>query len=165
MAQVTINRKKLNKTLSKLDQLLNPLTKRGATQLGSIIVAEMKKDISRLKSPIRGKGRFPGLTEKYRKQKRSGNIPGQINTRPAPDLFLTGKFLNSLISVANKVKGDWSTTIKFSNRKSQLKEKGHRDSRNSRPIIPSADEGFNRRISGIIFAFMNSTISGIIRRR
>lgn len=162
MAQVTISKKSVDRVLKKLDALQRPLTKKGANQLGGIVVREMKKDISQLKSPIRGKGKFPALKESYKKIKR------RKGKGDKPNLSLTGQFLKSLTHKSNKLRDGWSTTIKFSNQTAKDKEQGHREGANGqkqRPIIPEGSEGFNKRISAIILAFLNSTIGGIVRKK
>lgn len=162
MAQVTLGKKSVDRLVKKLDTLKRPLTKKGADQLGSVIVREMKKDIGQLKSPISGGGKFKALDPKYKKRKQRLGKGGD------PNLKLSGKFLRSLTHASNKLKDGWSTTIKFSNQLSKDKEKGHRDGANGqkkRPIIPTASESFNKRISAIIKAFLNSTVAGIVRRK
>jgi len=161
VASVTINKRSIDRLVKKLDTLSNPTRKRDAEALGNTIVREMKKDIKRQKSPIRGHGSFPALDPKYKKRKRNAGAGDKA------DLSLTGQFLKSLRSQTKKVRDGFSTVINFSNRTAQLKEKGHREQANGqgfRPIIPDADEGFNIRISKIIEAFFTKRVRDIIRK-
>ena len=160
MAQITLNQRQLKKTIKKLNALEAPLTKRGADNLGKVIVSEMKKDISRSRSPITGET-FPGLQDPYRSRKQ------KLGKGNKPNLKLFGQFLNSLMNAVTKNRSGFSAVIKFSNQLARKKEQGHREGANNqekRPIIPTREEGFNRRISRIIFNFMSSTVGDIIRK-
>lgn len=169
MAQVTINKKSVNRLVEKLDLLKNPTRKQDAQDLGDLIVKEMKSEISKLNSPIRGEGRFPALQDPYKSRKGRGRIKGQRNVSTDPDLKLTGRFLRSLRAFVNRqAKGGYSTTIGFSSGLSRTKERGHREGANGqhpRPIIPTAEEGFNRRISRSILRFAEKRLRDIIRRK
>ena len=160
MAQVTLNKKSASRLITKLKLLANPTRKKDADALGKVIVKEMKKDISRTTSPITGK-KFLALKKKYKARKQAAGKGG------SPNLKFSGKFLKSLISFSNKIKGGHSTTIGFSSALSKQKELGHRDGANTqkkRPIIPNASEGFNKRISAIIKSFYLNRIRDIVRR-
>lgn len=162
MAQVTINKRQLQKTRKKFKELEAPLTRGGANKLGKIIVNEMKKDISRGQSPIRGKGKFPALQEPYKTRKKN------LGKGNKPNLELFGQFLKSLVNAVTKNRSGYSAVVKFSNETARKKEQGHREGANGqkkRPIIPTGQEGFNKRISDIIFNFMNSTVGDIVRKK
>lgn len=161
MAQVTLNKKSLDRLLKKLDDVQNPTDKATSDKIGSTIVREMKADISDLKSPIRGKGTFPALQQPYKSRKAS------LGKGDKPNLDLTGQFLKSLTHKSNRVRDGYSTTILFSNQTARLKEKGHRDGANGqreRPIIPSPEEGFNRRITNAVIEIYEDRLKAIVKK-
>ena len=160
MADVTISKGTINRLVKKLDVLSNPTREKDARSLGALVVREMKRDIGRLNSPIRGRGKFPALKEPYksRKQRQVGS--------DKPDLKLSGDFLKSLGSDTEPRRDGFATVIGFDDALSNDKEAGHRKGTNrqrKRPIIPNEREGFNRRISALIENFFLKRVRDIIR--
>ena len=160
MAQVTINNKTIRRLIKRLDKLKIPTRKKDADALGKRIVREMKKDIKKGKSPIRGKGNFKALQEPYKSRKRKQGKGDK------PNLKLSGDFLKSLTSFSKKIRGGYSSTIGFDDELSDDKELGHRRGANKqhkRPIIPNRREGFNKRIADVILDFYSKRIRDIVR--
>ena len=164
---------KATKTVRKrLDSFRTPLDKPEATQMGKRVIDEMKDMISKGISPIRGNGRLPGYRGSYKERIiKDGSIKvgrrKRVSKRLRPvNLELTGDFLKKLKFRVRKLKRSQKITIGFFDKKSKLKEQGHREGANKqrkRPIIPEPPgEQFAQRIQDIILIFAgNFPISNI----
>ena len=133
----------------KLD--ISKLSKKQLELLGDVVVAEIKDSVSKGISPIEGRQRFPA----YKKPDR---YPGRVRKRfprkrkRPVNLYLSGDFLSNLrfkVEKSSSFRTKSRLRIGFFDRKSILKERGHREGAKgqpSRPIIPDRNEDFKRRI-------------------
>lgn len=129
----------------------------------------MKEFIARGSSPIGNRGRFPAY-KASRERNRKGypfNTPqfkrGSKAIRPV-NLRLTGAFLASLRLVSLTANGFY---VGFTDAKSKLKERGHREGAGGqpeRPIIPSGNEQFNATIRNEIIRKMREALRAAIQR-
>lgn len=132
----------------RINSTLNAMTKAELVELGDDFIEDMKSDIAKGISPIQGRGRFPGY-------KNPENYPDQVRNRYANkrrrpvNLKLSGDFLKSLKSIVKSIGARNALFIGFNDRKSKLKEEGHRDGANGqlkRPIIPEGSETFTPKL-------------------
>jgi hypothetical protein len=116
--------------------------------IGNSMVEEMKAQIAKGISPIRGGGRFPAY--KGAKDKKSypysvrKKYPGK-RERPV-NLYLSGDFLKSLKATAVAAYNKVEIFIGLTDPLSKKKEQGHREGANGqalRPIIPESGEDFS----------------------
>lgn len=108
--------------------------------IGMLIVRRVKDLILKGESPIESKGKFPAYKnpEKY---------PGKRKPHRPVNLTLSGDMLNALRYRINQAKV--LVTILYQDKKSKLKELGHREGANKqprRPTIPQAQERFRKTI-------------------
>ena len=160
---------KSTKTLKKkLKDLKQPIKKKEAVKLGEIILKLMRSLISKGLYPIKGKGRFKAYKDlkKYPKKVRY-KYPDK-GDRPV-NLWLSGDFIKSLdVDTFKFTKGGWGTKIRITGDKNKKKESGHRDGVNGqpkRPIIPSGNEKFAKKIQVKILSFLDKQIGFIVKRR
>jgi len=136
--------KDIQKVLEKELKKKISLKKMNKAQLqfvGDLVVEEVKIRVAKGQSPIEKGKRFPAYKDPKvypAKQKRK---------RPV-NLFLSGDFLNHLKA---RVRTGFRPriTIGFFDKKSILKEKGHREGAGGqpkRPIIPLKNESFSRQV-------------------
>jgi hypothetical protein len=91
-----------------------------------------------------------------------GKFPAK-RRRPV-NLYLSGKFLKSLKFKIKQGKKP-RITIGFFNKKSKLKEKGHRDQTGGqmkRPIIPEREESFTRPILKAIEDYLVKALDKVL---
>ena len=164
----------LKNVQEKFEDLSKPIAKTTANKLGKAIVDEMKNMIAKGSSPIRGHGKFSAYRGQYRKQiQKKGYVSvggKKVSKKLRPvNLKLTGDFLKSLKSKAIIAKTGYMASIGFRGKKSQNKERGHREMANNqgfRPIIPQAPkERWAQRIQAIIIDFFNSDVRKIAKRK
>jgi hypothetical protein len=148
---VKINTSKLTTRIKNITATKVGLNKQQAQDIGSIVANRMKELISSGSSPIAGKGNFSAYRGGYRKRIQSGRISGK-SLSPV-NLKLSGKFLNSLRSLAPKLQsGSFLPRVGFDkrfDRDADDKEQGHREGHNNqaqRPIIPEGKETLRRSI-------------------
>lgn len=123
-----------------LDVKRNPVTRSAGSLAGKMVVDEMKRFISRGRSPIKGSGKFP-------RYKNVSRYPAGRKPNVPVNLRLTGRFLADLRSKSIRN----GTEIFINSQESIKKEDGHRKGANSqpkRPIIPDQGETFTDAILG-----------------
>ncbi len=151
-----IRKKALDDTIRTLESLNNPVDKRTAESAAKAAVAEMKRLISKGKSPISGVN-FKKLSKKYADREKGGDT--------TPNLNLSGKFLQSLWGRSAKIGGAWVSRISYNTNLSKKKESGHREGVNGqpkRPTLPEEGEKFKR---SVMKAYMDAIRKGVKRRR
>lgn len=121
---------------SRLGQLGAGMTRTQASAVGKTVVAMMLDLILAGQSPIKGRGAFP----KYKNPKK---YPGDLKPHSPVNLFLSGKFLNSLKSQVYQRGKGYAVEIGYFTKLSAKKEQGHREGANGqprRPTIPKLDK-------------------------
>lgn len=129
-----ILKKEFHETIS-----LKKLKKKQLLDISEIIIVQIKDSVRKGKSPI-----HPG--KRFEKYKNPEKYPGKLKKKRPVNLHLSGDFLKNLKALA-RVGLAPRMTIGFFDKKSILKEKGHRERANgqpSRPIIPTRKEEFAR---------------------
>lgn len=147
----------------KLKGLAAPITQAQARTLGADVVDAMRDTIAAGYSPISG----PGIQQRLAAYKDPKRYPGKKKAHTPVNLYLTGKFLSDLKFRVIKVASGWGVSVGFTNRKSQLKEEGHRYGQNgqpSRPIIPIGNEKFIKRIQSLYMAVIREAIEKVSKR-
>lgn len=149
----TVQRQIRRITQKELKKLKKSLSKINPDPMGRAIVKEMKDMIGKGISPIRGKGRFPGYKDSYKKRikKQRGEFKGK-RQRPV-NLKLTGDMLDALKHKSKKGKRA-KLEIGYFDEDEAIKERGHREGANKqlkRPTVPlQRREQFAARIQRII---------------
>jgi hypothetical protein len=155
---------RLSKELSKLKR---PLDRTTARMMGSTLVSEMKSDISKGISTVRGGG-LGGRMPPY---KNPSKYPGDRKRARPVNLKLTGAQLNELDFDVFEDREGFSVEVGyFSNAgKAQDKEEGHARGvfgQPRRPTIPQTgrNQTFNKRLTAIILEILQKRFSKLIRR-
>lgn len=120
--------------------------------MGESAVEDMKAFIAGGDSTIEGRGEFPAY-------KNPDKYPGKRKPHSPVNLLLSGDFLNALHYRINQAK--IAISIYYSDRKSKLKEQGHREGANKqprRPTIPNEREKFRKAIMLNIDAIVNRAL-------
>lgn len=138
---------------NKLKQAFNKLSAIELKRIGDDFVEIMKTDIADGISPIQKAGRFPRYKDPEKYPKPLKNKFPNKRQRPV-NLYLSGDFMRNLkawlkSSVSSKTPFKYSLFVGFLDKKSILKEQGHREGVNGqpkRPVIPEGDENFNRKL-------------------
>lgn len=154
----------VDRLLSKrVQRLVDPkkVRRRDLTGLGKTIIKEMRSNIAKGISPIRGQRRFPA----YKNPKK---YPGKKKPRRPVNLMLTGKFLKQL-TYRTKTGSKPFVRIGFFKSYGKTLEKGHREGANTqpkRPIIPIDEkEEFTSRIILAGRRVLIKSMEQIIKRR
>lgn len=142
----------------KLEELKKPIDQDTADEIGQEVVREMKDQISKGISPIKGNGRFPRYKnpDKYPKRKKP-NTP--VN------LYLGGEFQDSLTHESKQSKSGYKTEIFYEGSDQDDKESGHREGvhgQPKRPTIPQGTEDFSERIRRVFSKIYRDRINSII---
>lgn len=153
--RVKLDQKAVDRIKTKLQALKAPMDKGTASDLGKLMVTEMRSMITKGISTIEGQGRFPaykhqGVKNKYPASVKK-NYPGKRD-RPV-NLTLSGDFLKGLDSEPISTRSGFATDIGYFDESEALKEQGHREgvhSQPKRPTIPKRGETFAQRIQRII---------------
>lgn len=165
--KVKIDRKGVISIGKKLAALAGPINAATANRIGEAVTKEVRDQISKGISPIKGNGRFP----RYKNPKR---YPGDKKPRTPVNLNLSGAFMDSLTYKVYDARTGKGTEIFYNGEDSngvsnQDKEQGHRDGANGqpkRPTLPSKSRGetFSARLIRIVRDIYNEAISSIVKR-
>ena len=151
--KVKVNLKELDRTIRLIPNSIN------TREIAQSVIERMKNLISKGISPIEGNGRFPAYKAPYPKSVRE-NFKGK---RPRPvNLFLSGKFLRHL---TYRIKSKTLFEIGFFTEYGEDLETGHRESSNSRPIIPQAGESFVNSIRLAMLKFVRKSVEVFLNAR
>ena len=162
-----IDEKSIKAIQRKLKDLQSPITQKDAKKMGTAVIREMKRLISRGVSPIRGKGKFPP----YKKPER---YPGKRKSKTPVNLKLSGKFLKDLKAKPKPQKKSrgYTAEIGYRDPDQQIKEEGHRKGGSpgkrqpKRPTIPTqSGEQFAQRIQDVYLRFILKLQRKIAKRR
>lgn len=151
---------KLRRELQRISR--TAIDRRTAAQVGTKTVVEMRRDIAKGISPVRGRRRFPA----YKNPKK---YPGKRKGARPVNLKLTGQFLRALRSVVLSSRGPsgFVTSIGYRGRLAQVKEQGHREGANQqrkRPTIPQRGEELNVRINRELLKIYRKRLSRLISK-
>lgn len=149
--------------LKKLQEIA--FTSRLASDVGSTIVNQVKDEISKGISPVKGAGRFAGYKESYQEAIRSqrGQFSGK-GTRPV-NLKLSGDFINSLGFKSKGLKNKIEVSLNFYGE--QDKETWLRSNPNHaapRKALPRGSESFNVSIQKTIKDVVNRFIINLLKK-
>lgn len=158
--QIKINEKELKEVRDLIKRVRTPIDRLTASDVGKEVVKEMRDQISKGISPIRGARKFPSY-------KNPAKYPGKRKNRKPVNLKLTGDFLRGLSYGVFEEAGNYETEI-FYKGDEDLKEEGHREGvfgQPKRPTIPSeAGERFNKKIEDEITKIYAKRIEKLIKR-
>ena len=118
------------KLAKALKDIKKPIDKETASEVGEVVVAEMKRLIATGQSPIKGAGRFP-------KYKDPDKYPGKQKAKTPVNLKLGGELLDSLQHKPVTDPFGYAAEISYPDGLSEDKEKGHRKGTNGQPKRPS----------------------------
>lgn len=148
-------KKDITAALKKLDLVASPerlLSRATLTEMGTAAIKEIKSNVERGSSPIKGNGKFPAYKPSYKKAIERGYYREFGKAVEPVNLTLSGKFLQDLRKVTPR-SGDASVEVGFATQYGKKLEDGHRrgvKGQRKRPIIPKRGEQFKNPIVRLV---------------
>ncbi len=160
--KVVVNTDKIKRLQGILGE---PMNKSTANLVGKELVKLIRGSALKGFSPIAGKGKFPSYKPSYKRAIQSGRFPGKSVT--PVNLKVSGDFLSSLKQKVTGSRAQRKIILFFTERLSDLKEKGHRKGANSqkkRPLLPLGNEKFNRAINRTLLEIVVAKLNSRLQR-